>query len=422
MQTIPSGSRTVLWLVTLLLFPLLALAQAGPRLAPGLDGRFLQLAHDVPGFGGYYFDANGDLNVYLTDLSKAPAVRAAVADVAAQRPHASGQAASSDPANIIIRHADYDFPQLNNWHARFTAASPDRGVTMIDTDEAQNRVFIGVTDNAAIGRVQSQLDRLGIPRAAVVVDVVPPITLATNLTQYYRPLVGGLQIDWSGTYCTLGVNVWYTNFAQGISGAAGFYTASHCSDTPASTDGTTYSQGGYQIATEKYDPPFFTNSQYFGCPSGYNCRHSDVTFAQYNTGIDGSHGTIAQTLSRGLGDWNAGSIDIASTNFTVSGTAGNPTVGDYRDKVGRTTGWTSGQVSHTCTDYYVSGHYTLCQDQVEAYADGGDSGSPVFTEGTGSNIGFGGIVWAKTGAGGFIYSNLDRIAADMGTAVNYLSH
>ena len=415
-----SNCRRALCLVALFL-PVVAFAQAGPRLAPGLDGRFVQLAHEIPGFGGYFFDANGDLNVYLTDLRQAPAARAAVADVARNRSQ-SAQHPFTSPANILFRQGDFDFRQLDGWRARLTAAAPPAGVQMIDTDEAQNRIFIGVTETPAIARVQSQLDALGIPRNAVVVDVVPAASLVTTLQQYYRPLIGGLQVDWSGTYCTLGVNVWYTNVSQGISGAAGFYTASHCSDTPASTDGTVYSQGGTRIATEKYDPPFFTHATYAACPAGYNCRHSDVTFAQYDSGTDGSHGTIAQTTSRGFGDWNAGSTTLATSNFTATGTALNPVVGDYRDKVGRTTGWTSGQVSHTCTDYYISGHYTLCQDQVEAYADGGDSGSPVFQYLNTSSVAFGGIVWAKTGAGGLIFSNLDRIAADMGTAVNYLSN
>jgi hypothetical protein len=58
-------------------------------------------------------------------------------------------------------------------------------------------------------------------------------------------------------------------------------------------------------------PHYFTNAQYSGCPIGYNCRFSDVTFAQYNSDIDGSHGTIAQTLYSDFGDGKPGSIDLA---------------------------------------------------------------------------------------------------------------
>src|SRR4051794_17105064 len=100
MRMIASCGRTTSWLFVLL-FPLLAFAQQGPRNAPGLDGRFVELAHQVPGFGGYFFDANGDLNVYLTDLSHAAAARAAVADAAAHRLQRSQQPWSR-PAEIIV--------------------------------------------------------------------------------------------------------------------------------------------------------------------------------------------------------------------------------------------------------------------------------------------------------------------------------
>lgn len=418
MKTIFSGGRAALWLLALL-FPILAFAQPGPRVAPGADGHFLQLAHDVPGFGGYFFDANGDLNVYLTDLKQEPAARAAVADVARNRSHGPWAA----PAKIVVRRGDFDFKQLSDWRARFAAAGLT-GVTMIDTDESRNRIAIGVADNAAMARVLSQLAAAGVPRDAAVVEIVPPLVTVTNLTQYSRPLIGGLQIDWNGTYCTLGANAWYSNFAQGISGAAGFFTASHCSTTQASTDGTVYSQGGVRIASERYDPPFFTHATYTACPAGWNCRHSDATFAQYDAGTDGLHGGIAQTQYRGFGPGpgTSGSIDMVSPNFTIVG-GQLPVQGNYMDKVGRTTGWTSGQVVHTCADYPVAGGIDiLCQDEVAAFADGGDSGSPSFTYPGGSNnISFGGIVWAKTSSGHFVLSNTDRIGADFGIAINFLS-
>jgi hypothetical protein len=278
-----------------------------------------------------------------------------------------------------------------------------------------------VTDKTATERVLSQLEALGVPRDAIVVDVVPAATLITNLQQYYRPLIGGLQISFGSSYCTLGVNVWYTNWAQGIGvGTPGFYTASHCSTTSAVTDGTVYLQGGTRIGFERFDPPFFTNAANTRCPVGYNCRWSDVAFAQYDSGTDGHHGAAAQTLYRGFNNWNPGSLDInsGSPEFTLNQTA-LPVVGQYMDKVGRTTGWTTGQVSRTCADYFVAGHYTLCQDQVEAYADGGDSGSPVFQWTGQTTAAFSGIVWAKTGTGAFVYSNLNMIANDMGSGVNY---
>src|SRR5688572_31804838 len=52
-----------------------------------------------------------------------------------------------------------------------------------------------------------------------------------------------------------------------------------------------------------------------------------------------------------------GSISIGGT------AAGN--VGDVAQKVGRTTGWTSGKITRTCANTSVSGStvYLLCQDR-----------------------------------------------------------
>jgi len=430
MRMISSYGRTVLSLLVLL-FPVAAFAQAGPRTAPGLDGRFLELAHQVPGFGGYFFDDNGDLNVYLTDLSKEPAARAAVADVA-QRRFQRHQQPWSRPAAIIVRHADFDFPQLQGWRARFSALPIIAGVQLVDVDEKMNRIYIGVTNEEAVPRVLARFDALGAPRSAVTVEVVPVASLTSTLQQYYRPLIGGLQIDWNNaqgvpTTCTLGVNVWYTNFSQGIStGTPGFYTAGHCSTTRFATDGTVFSQGGTRIGYERWDPPPFTSALTSACPPGAYCRWSDVAFAQYDDpNVDRHQGSVAQTAWRGFGNSQPGSLDIV-TEYVLNATT-TPVVGDYLDKVGRTTGWTSGQITqaqpgqiaHTCGDFFIGGYDILCQDQVEAFADSGDSGSPVFAELTQTSAAFAGIVWAKDNNGAFIFSPIDRIAADMGGYVTY---
>lgn len=392
----------------------------GRAVAPGLDGRFVELTRQVPGFGGYFFDQNGDLNVYLTDLRDEPAARAALADVARTRPERSQQPWGR-PAEIIVRRGNFDFAQLDGWRGRLAAAASVDGVHLLDTDEAANRIVIGVADEDTRQRVLARIDSLGIPRDAVLVEIGPAASLIATLRDYVRPLVGGLEIGLSAGVCTLGVNVWYTNWAQGIGvGTPGFYTCSHCSSTYGGTDGTVFSQGGVRIGYERWDPPFFTNAANTRCPVGWNCRWSDVAFAQYDAGVNRHQGYIAHTYFAGSGVWNAGSIDIVPNQPERALTQTSmPVVGNYMEKVGRTTGRTSGQISRTCADYFIGGVGMLCQDQVEAYADNGDSGSPVYTW-TGQTTGaFVGIVWAKTGTGAFIFSNIDRIQADMGNGVTY---
>ncbi|HYC88966.1 MAG TPA: hypothetical protein VEO54_07125 [Thermoanaerobaculia bacterium] len=389
--------------------------------APGLDGRWIELTRQVPGFGGYFFDQNGDLNVYLTDLLHEPAARAALAEVARTRPERSHQLWSR-PAEIIVRHGQFDFAQLDRWRGRLTAALAVNGVHLLDSDEAANRIFIAVADEDTRQRVLTRIGTLGVPRDAVLVEIAPAPSLIATLRDSIRPLVGGLEIGFSAGVCTLGVNVWYTNWSQGIGvGTPGFYTCSHCSSTYGGTDGTVFSQGGARIGYERWDPPFFTNATNTRCPAGWNCRWSDVAFAQYDAGVNRHQGYIAHTYYAGSGVWNPGSIDIHPNQpERVLNQTSLPVVGNYLEKVGRTTGRTTGRVSRTCADYFIAGGYgLLCQDQVEAYADGGDSGSPVY-QWTGQTTGaFAGIVWGKTGTGGLILSNLDRIQADMGNGVTY---
>jgi hypothetical protein len=206
-------------------------------------------------------------------------------------------------------------------------------------------------------------------------------------------------------------------------GTGGFFTASHCSTTNGVTDGAVETQGGSRIGYELYDPPYFDNTQNANCPANRHCRWSDVSFYAYDSGVSWQLGKIMRTTSYGLGLNNAGSTTIDATNprFTlIGGTSFG--VGTYLDKVGRTTGWTEGAVSATCVDVLqgIADHLILCQDQVDAYAAGGDSGSPMFQwTYSGNNAYVEGIVWGRTTNGGLYFSNTSRISSDFGIGITW---
>ena len=402
----------------LLLFSLYAFtssAQPVASQARDMDSRFVELSKQVPGFGGYFFDDQGDLNVYLTDASHAAAARAAVADVARNRPQRPQRPWTRATA-IVIRHGDYDFAQLDSWHRRVAAAAANAGVTMIDSDETSNRVIIGIAQESDRPALVAALTTAGVPLGAVTIQIMPPAQFATELSDNVRPLVGGLRIEYPGFACTLGVNVWYYS-------TPGFYTASHCSAVQFATEGTVYSQGGSRIGFEAYDPPSFNFTTNPACTPGYHCRYSDALFAQYDPNPNRSQGVVATTLyyGSGLGSAHAGSTTI-NGQLSYNSVLPYPTVGTYLDKVGFASGWTEGRVSHTCTDYYdnVSRVGILCQDQVDAYVTNGDSGSPVFQRGF-YGTSFAGILWGRVDPvqGGFIYSNVNRLAQDLGAGVTY---
>lgn len=419
------------------------LPAAARRSAQGLDALFLKFADNLPGFAGYFYNESGDLVVQLTGRGDEHAARALLAETARTRPQ-RWHNPWTRPAQVIIQRAQFDFAQLQAIRARLAAdAAILAEFPSFDTNEVTNEVVLGVTTEEARQRVLAQVAALQLPPNAIRIEVVPPTTFITNLSNSVRPVVGGLQIQWTDNVnaplgikdCTLGINVLYGNAAEGIAtGTPGFYTAAHCSPVQGANDSVEYRQGGTRIGQERYDPANFTFMTNADCiyPQGNTyCRYSDVTFATYDSAVSRKQGYLAKTLSRGTGAGNAGSTDLAilgSWQFTATGTV-LPTVGMTLEKVGEHTGWTGGSVvaannGATCADQparNLAGQvvYVLCSTTVDAYALDGDSGSPVFRILSNNNVEFAGIVWGQTGTGRFWFSDVNQIAKSMGTDVQY---
>lgn len=98
-------------------------------------------------------------------------------------------------------------------------------------------------------------------------------------------------------------------------------------------------------------------------------------------------------------------------------------LGETVNRVGRTTGWTGGEVIATCQNILAVGATFVrrCQARVAGGGDGGDSGSPVFTSNNRRGSVNGGKV-ILTGILGrlldgppeFIYSPMFNIERDLG--------
>lgn len=86
--------------------------------------------------------------------------------------------------------------------------------------------------------------------------------------------------------------------------------------------------------------------------------------------------------------------------------------------VGRTNGWTSGDVSNTCTNVsYGSSYKVLCQHVADYESGGGDSGAPIFrvvNSPSTNDVHLGGIHWANADGGLSIYSPIDLIHTELG--------
>lgn len=331
--------------------------QNGPKT---LDDLFAELAARVPAFGGMFLD--GDiLKVYLAGVAPMAAVEGAIAAVFGRERIPRG--------GIQVLQGQFGFLQLRNWHNRLGPLFGIAGVVFTDVDEGINRLKIGVTDYDLVAPIQQEALGLGVPLDALVIVQTEPIMLAATLRDQIRPIQGGIQIAFSVYVCTLGFNA-----IRVSDGAQGFVTNSHCTNTQGGVESTSHYQptvaSGNFIGTEIADPTY-TSAK---CPAGltgYVCRYSDSAFSERASGVSADLGLIARPSS-------VGSLTIAGTFRIVR--EFSTLVGQTLSKVGRTTGWTQGQVTNTCGNVGVSGTniVQLCQDIVSAGLGAGDSGSPVF--------------------------------------------
>jgi hypothetical protein len=281
-----------------------------------------------------------------------------------------------------------------------------------DHDEDRGVLVFAVENAAVFNGVQTVLNRLEIPATAYELRVTAPIHFASdNLRSRHRPTVGGLQIHWSNYVCTLGFNVDH-------SGGRSFITNSHCTSNQGSTGNTAYYQpassvDGSPIAVEADDPEYFRGGI---CPRGKTCRYSDAARALYQSSASSSRGVIAKTTGE-----NNGSLSVSGSFTVTAQNNSSTTFSGTVHKVGRTTGWSSGNVTNTCATVNVSGSNItlLCQTLVQrsgtVIVQGGDSGSPVFRRTSGDNVELIGILWGGSTAGDlFVFSPLKSIQDELG--------
>jgi hypothetical protein len=373
-----------------------------------LDDRFAQIATEVPGFGGMFFDENGTPTVYMLDD------RAVDHRLVTKIEQALGQTVLGGEqlpkTGLQVLQGQYSFLQLKRWYDQMwvpVLEIPE--VVMTDIDEAKNRLRIGVENLGMEPVVEEYLAQLGIPREAVVIEQTDPIVMLTSLRDRHRPLVGGLQINFSGFLCTIGFNA----VRQGVNG---FVTCSHCTDIQGGVEGTVYHQHlasgtTNRVGLEIADPTYFTGSP---CPSGRRCRRSDSAFVQVphpsGPSVTQSLGFVARP--------NSGSFAWNGTNtFRITAEA-DPLVGQTIIKVGRTTGRSSGPVTSTCVNVGVSGTNItqLCQSFATTTVAGGDSGSPVIRITSGTDVQLKGILWGGGGAS-IVFSPISgvQLSSELGT-------
>jgi len=380
------------------------------------DELMKRIAEQVPGFGGLFYDENGQLTMYVTGAE--PGVQQMTEARISAVLGTDNQFAAAGPVRVVT--GQYDFLQLKGWHERMSKdVLGVAGVVLVDVDERSNRLRVGVEKPEQQAAVKDQIAKLGIPEAAINVEVTEPISFASHtLRSRVRPLQGGLQINFGNFVCTLG-------FLAVRSGVQGMVTNSHCTNIQGGVENTIYHQASAsgttnRIALEIRDPAYFTGS---GCPAGRRCRYSDTSFARIphpsGPSVTINQGYIARTTAL-----NSLVINHSAPRFRIVSETAFPVTGQVLNKMGRTTGWSQGSVGATCANVNVSGTNItlLCQDFVNARSAGGDSGSPVFritNSPSSGDVSLYGILWGGNSSGTqFVFSaigtfNVQR-SAEMG--------
>ena len=389
-------SFTVVFPFAVLVSAACADSPAAPTLAPAeteaaqivatgtYDDELLRVAREeLPSFAGRLTDAQGRLVVLIADPARsAEANRYAARDLAR----------SDRRKGSVVRMVKYDFVQLYHWADRFAPVMTEQNIIAVDADEERNAVWVGVESASDVRTVRAFARNVGIPDDALVISVqARPESRMSLQNQWGAPLTGlaaGLQIDAAsgpGGECSIGF------IAVDASGNQGFVTASHCSTQQYYTDNSAQYQptaeSMYLVAREIKD-----RGEYLcNWPATVKwCRLSDASFFKAQLGVPLMLGKITRTTAYGQGARGSLTVDNANPSFDIGrkATRWDIAVGDRMDKVGRTSGWTRGNVTQAC----VRLQDFECQYVTTTWSEPGDSGSPIFFESLGTAV-LNGILW-----------------------------
>ena len=274
-----------------------------------------------------------------------------------------------------------------------------KGVVYLDLDESCGCIVIGAVSKEVNSSIASFIKEFGIDSSWVTIVQTPEYRLTADLTDKFRPTMGGQQIRTVGNSCTLGLPVYsWAMHNEGI------LTASHCTQGPQGQNwGTDFFQGPSSadfIASESIDLESFDNTNHPECPTRRFCRFSDVVYAHYGVANAGIRGRI----SRPTNMCNSASfpcfltLDRPTDDIRIAYATAGMFAGQEVDKIGMRSGWTRGPITNTCVDVNVvevdaSGTVNqtditmLCQSLVATIAQPGDSGAPVFEYYTGYDAG-----------------------------------
>jgi hypothetical protein len=373
---------------------------------PG-EAEFFELAGRFPAFAGIFVNSEGDLVVNVTDPAAEASVRAAVAPIQAR----IARNRPGTARRIVSQQVDYSFSQLADWRNRLIPViSQITGFVALDLDERRNLIWLGVRpadEQAARATLAAKLPEIGVPSQAVEVSPSEAGTAraGTSLNERHRPLFGGIRIETSSSACTLGVTAAHWPGVP-YQYRVGFITASHCSDRLWYPDNTQFDQHEYlttydnYVGTEYLDPDADSCGNIWAWYS--DCRQSDANFVSTKDIAEIRLGKIAKTTERCSGNWYC-TPNLASDTLQIVADAVDLYAGFTIDKMGITSGWTTGEITNTCVEHLFAGGLLQCAYYATTFIDSGDSGGPFFDyyPARGNDVYIAGFVhgWIDTSSG-----------------------
>lgn len=324
------------------------------------DAKLVEVAKEIPNFGGMYYDNNGTLNVFLVEdvkklsnefkKDRISRIKSAILKVYGDLFFSIGYGGKSQeemyapkkPFQINLKQGEYKLNQLAKWRTNINKLLELPSVVYTDLDESKNRVKIGILPTAPVAKIEAKANKLGIPPNALIVEISSPYKFNTSLKQKIRPVPGAVQIAadtgfFEYSLCTMGFNA-------DRNCTYGFVTCSHCTKRQGGGGSNTdFHQpkinewswlpwvSSNKIGDEMIDPGYFSGGV---CPANKRCRYSDSAFIEYDRKRDMGNDEIART-----DNWNNGSLTIDNNNprMYISAEWPNVFVGQEAHKIGRTT-------------------------------------------------------------------------------------
>jgi hypothetical protein len=202
------------------------------------EAKLLEIARNVPGFGGVYYD--GDVAVInLVDLSRSENARSIVAPMLSARPR---HRRDGGPKEYRFQKVDYSFDQLVAWYDQIEPVWKIPELVSTDIRESRNRISVAVATLEAVGQVTSLLLSLGIPQGAFEVVTGKWFTPTNiDLNAYYRPVMPSFGVCPDAVHCPCSTSV---NVKLPGESTVYMVTATHCTLTYGGYDGNPWTQGG----------------------------------------------------------------------------------------------------------------------------------------------------------------------------------